>query len=339
MFVEGHLLKKMMWLWVVLCLWIGGCQQFRPVEQVEPLPDLEIVFQTLASESDSGGNSLGFTDADGNVVANLPFPPMRSLPPVYPAWTSDHAMIVFGSLHTPKYLHTVLADGRVFRYDYDYGPLFSTYSRSMPVRDTHQVVFASYDNAGPVDTISMSIHRGDLDTREIVQTYVHLKPTGGKGIGLEVGTNPMHNQLLVYRRSVLEKQEILMLDTATGQETVLVAANVKEFLGFPAFSPDGTSVAYMADDGLYVLSAMAEDTQPRRIIALPNSTARNHRWPPAPSWSPDGQWLVYHRCSEDCSYRFTKIESFSIFKVNVETGEELLLVEGGLNPYWRQTVP
>lgn len=332
-------IKKTLWLWIALCMWVAGCQRFRPLEQVDPLPDLEIVFQTTASENDSGGCSLGFTDADGNVMANLILPPMRSLPPVYPAWTSDQAMIVFGSLHTPKYLHTILADGRIFRYDYDYGKLFSSHSRSVPVRGTHQVVFATYDNAGSIDKLTMSIHRGDLDTREIVQTYVHLEPIGGKGIELEVGTNPMHNQLLVYRRSVLEKQEILILDTTTGQETVLMTAGIKEFLGSPAFSPDGASVAYMADDGLYVLSVPAEDAQPQRIIELPNSTARSQRWPAAPSWSPDGQWLVYHRCSEDCSYRFTGVESFDIFKVNVETGEEVLLVEGGLNPYWRQNAP
>ena len=187
------------------------------------------------------------------------------------------------------------------------GELSNPKPRTVPVRGTHQVVFARYDTGGGVNTIPKSIHRGNLDTREIVQTYVHLEPTGGKGVELEVGTNPMHDQLLVYRRSVLEKQEILILDTVTGQETILVVANVKEYLGSPAFSPDGASVAYMADDGLYVLSVMAEDAQPQRIIELPNSTARNQRWPPAPSWSPDGQWLVYHRCSEDCSYRFTGV--------------------------------
>ncbi len=28
---------------------------------------------------------------------------------------------------------------------------------------------------------------------------------------------------------------------------------------------------------------------------------------------------------------------FNIYKVNIDTGEEILLVEGGLNPYWRLT--
>ncbi len=60
-------------------------------------------------------------------------------------------------------------------------------------------------------------------------------------------------------------------------------------------------------------------------------------WPPIPSWSPDGEWLVYHKCTvpveigASCTYA----EDYAIFIVNVATGEETLLIEGGLNPYWR----
>lgn len=57
------------------------------------------------------------------------------------------------------------------------------------------------------------------------------------------------------------------------------------------------------------------------------------RYLPIVSWSPDGEWLVYHvpneslKASEDGPY-------YSIFKVNVETGEPVKLLDNGLLHYW-----
>jgi Tol biopolymer transport system component len=59
-------------------------------------------------------------------------------------------------------------------------------------------------------------------------------------------------------------------------------------------------------------------------------------WPPKPIWSPDGNWLVYHKCElEDPERECLYLEDYVIYKVNVHTGEEVKIIEGGLNPYWR----
>ena len=112
----------------------------------------------------------------------------------------------------------------------------------------------------------------------------------------------------------------------------------------PAISPDGRLVAYTAGDGIYVVSV--EGGKSRRVVEAcvelrrePDGHIWWDRWPPVPSWSPDGQWLVYHRCMRHCSLECSKIEHYSVFKMNVETREEVLLVEGGLNPYWRLESP
>jgi Tol biopolymer transport system component len=131
--------------------------------------------------------------------------------------------------------------------------------------------------------------------------------------------------------------EIVLLDTETAMETVLVAA--KDRFDTPAISPDGRQVAYTAGDGIYVVSV--EGSEPQRVVETcvvrrqPDGYATWDDWSPAPSWSPDGQWLVYHRCIRSCPEWCEDIEDYSIFKVNVETSAETLLVKGGLNPYWR----
>ncbi|MBN1936423.1 MAG: hypothetical protein JW934_17285, partial [Anaerolineae bacterium] len=47
------------------------------------------------------------------------------------------------------------------------------------------------------------------------------------------------------------------------------------------------------------------------------------------SWSPDGNWVVYSkRVYRDGAYHQ------DIYKLNIDTGEEIKLVENGLNPHW-----
>ena len=65
--------------------------------------------------------------------------------------------------------------------------------------------------------------------------------------------------------------------------------------------------------------------------------SRRDAYPPEASWSPDSRWLVYHRCMLPGQQRCYSEDQYAIFKLNIETGEEWLLVEGGINPYWRLT--
>jgi Tol biopolymer transport system component len=169
----------------------------------------------------------------------------------------------------------------------------------------------------------------DLGRKVVAQTYI----TTTGGIWLNVGSNALHGVNLVYVRGWLVDDkypvvELVLLNTKTRVETVLVTEE-GGYLDTPSISPDGQQVAYTAGDGIYVISP--GKGEPRRVV---ETCSMWDDWPPAPSWSPDSQWLVYHRCTCPCPVQ-TDIGDYSIFKVNVETGEEILLVEEGLNPYWR----
>jgi len=109
----------------------------------------------------------------------------------------------------------------------------------------------------------------------------------------------------------------------------------------PAWSPDGQWIAYTWVDGIHITDPEGNDI--RRIVdyVSPGGAGDplfNDWWPPLPTWSPDGKWLVYHKCilpPAPKTHCGEEIDDYAIFKVNVETGEEIKILDGGLNPYWR----
>ncbi len=103
----------------------------------------------------------------------------------------------------------------------------------------------------------------------------------------------------------------------------------------PTWSPDGEWLAYTGYDGLYV--ARWDGSQKRRVLPCTTQESMEDiwgwegpaiwwKWPPRPDWSPDGKWLIYHR---------REGEGYNIYKLNVATGEEELLIRDGVHPQWR----
>lgn len=120
------------------------------------------------------------------------------------------------------------------------------------------------------------------------------------------------------------QHQIIVVDPSTQDERV-VGKGVA-----PSWSPDGEWLAYTGLDGLYIVRADGtEQQQVLEYCARCQETPSGQEWsdwPPLPEWSPDGKWLVYHR-EENGRY--------AVYKLNLETREEILVVENGLNPDWR----
>jgi hypothetical protein len=124
----------------------------------------------------------------------------------------------------------------------------------------------------------------------------------------------------------------------------------KRFIGegdFPVWSRDGQWLAYTGVDGIYIVQN-SPNAKPRRLVVLesPNPPINSPvysdvpsigYYPPIASWSPDGQWLAYHVYSRTpvASETGEWYKHYSIFKVNVKTGETIKLLDGGHSPFWR----
>ncbi|MCL4527871.1 MAG: hypothetical protein M1282_00465 [Chloroflexi bacterium] len=118
---------------------------------------------------------------------------------------------------------------------------------------------------------------------------------------------------------------------------------------FPAWSRDSQWLAYTGADGIYIIN-IKSNSEAKRVVALQNTdpdkgskyplyledSSPSVYFPPMVSWSPDGQWLVYHLHRAEAGRDSRGDPSFySLFKVNIITGEETKLIDGGLSPYWR----
>lgn len=125
------------------------------------------------------------------------------------------------------------------------------------------------------------------------------------------------------------KYYIKKLDTKTGEEVTLV-----EGIN-PVWSPDGKYIAYIGLDGLYVMEASGSDRlQLVKRFFFDTKTKAGSPWSPTPipRWSPDGEWVIYHRCSTE---KLCSSEDAGIYKIRSRGGTEELLLVGGKYPSWR----
>jgi Tol biopolymer transport system component len=137
----------------------------------------------------------------------------------------------------------------------------------------------------------------DLDTCQQTRMLVDFNQRRGE-YGIYGFSYFPETQELVYGRETAPypsaEYRLIKLNLQTNEQVEL-ADGIN-----PAWSPDGTYIAYVGFDGLYV---MAEDgTQPRQIIKAkffdPNYAGSPSDDTPQLSWSPDGEWLAYHHCVE-----------------------------------------
>ena len=97
----------------------------------------------------------------------------------------------------------------------------------------------------------------------------------------------------------------------------------------PSLSPDEKKIAYVGSNGIYI--ANADGTGKKLLVPISISYELYKGLDPHPFWSPDGTTLIYHKCHNTVCKDVT---DFSIYKVNVNTGDEVKIVDGGLYPVW-----
>ena len=301
--------------------------QCSPKQVVDrPLPDRDIVFQLQEYYTGGLDNRIGFINDDGSGETFLYTDSIQAA--VWPIWTDDGNLLII--THPSQYIEVITKEGYRNKYRDIWAP------ESSYIHGMDQLIVVS-DQDG-----KFVIKRVNLETGEVINIYQvgeFLIDDSIEGIGL--GTNNIHENIIVYSRYYSEDghlldQELRLLNTDTNKKTVLLqfqdTYESVTRIEKPSFSPDGKWIAYTSNDGIYLIRPNGSENQ--RIIE--HTIVNFFEWPPTVSWSPDGKWIVYHRClllnNYDCR---NNVEDSNIYKYDLETGRETLLVEGGLNPYWR----
>ncbi len=322
--------KHNLWLeWCLLVLVVAlleGC-----ITTKTPIPKTDIVFE------DRSPHSFGFINANGTDLEYIDLGISQTIPTM-PIETIDGKYLIFHASMNPDgrgvgYLSTITTEGEKKRYEIFHG------GDSAPVLVPDQIIIATTEGVTIVDSYG-SLHLFDLPTETIVKTYYTTKP----GVILGIGTNVMYDSKLYFARYYFQGYaEIVSLDTETRDEIIIQVEDSTEeeqlnsSLFYPSVSPNGKWVAYSVKHAIYIIDSAGQE-KPKWITdvcmsceQVPETRAGAISWPAAPSWSPDSQWIIYHRCKERCR----STDDYAIFKANIQTGEEIKFLDEGLNPYWR----
>lgn len=283
------------------------------------LPEANIVFQVYPANPGAEG-TLGFVNADGTDRVTMSRATFYGMLPV---WSPDGTQIAYrrspplvafnyygqvAVVGKKRFCLHLAGNGRV-RWMPGGSTVLTAIAKQQKLKEyRYTVVSIDPEKCEIVDEFYTTLTTGFIGTP-------HLSPSG----------------LLAFTRATEGagippeyEYSITVVDLDTKEEWVVGEGVV------PSWSPDGEWLAYTGFDGIYVVRA--DGTESQRVVeycahcqASGTRTTWNE-WPPLPEWSPDGKWLVYHREVQG---------EYAIYKLNLETDEEVLIIEDGLNPDWR----
>jgi hypothetical protein len=308
-------LEFLIYIFLFSFLGLSGCQSVWR----EPIPEGEIVYQGQ-EVSPYPWYRLGFIDANGenNKIIKLN---RRFSKPV---WSADGTIIYGLSMADGVYAgypaYWDLQQGRFVKCSQDL-PAFSQIQGSDNPANPYEVI---------VQDISV-INLMDLSQCVESRTFVDYSFIDANMQGFSYSRS---RQLLLYGL-VENPQEhrtykIICLNLNNGDETRL-AEGIN-----PALSPDGSHLAYIGLDGLYIIDLISDKATSRKLVDQPFfdpwRAGSPYNFVTVPSWSPDGNWLVYHRCD---TLELCTMEEAQIYKINTNGGDEIPLTKGGEYPSWK----
>ena len=298
---------------VIIC----ACEADKETGKFQ-IPKADIIYQAINDQlSDRESNNLlGLVNADGtgNIYIKLKYRPYE------PVLSTEMGGIFF---HVDATEPPDLGGGA--------GPVYflsdlGTY-KTCDSLSTARFIFPLRGTGYLLENDLRSIDLVDMNTCSVVKSLVEI-PTEVPWVKFINSAYPSSSgKRVIFSENYREpsRDVIYIVDVQSG--------DMKEVLegGYNAtFSPDDQKIAYVGDNGIYV--ANVDGAGSKLIVRIDFSSYKNGL-EPAPFWSPNGKTLLYHKCNIAECYS-DDLSHFSIFKVDVNSGIEQKIVDGGLYPVW-----
>ena len=290
--------------------------------QTQGFPDRHIVYQA----NDVDEPMLGFINADGSLAELV----TTDFYAIQPTWSADGKMLLFrqapgdtGYTHSrPGYISIWKDDGTTTKCNWRKWQIGWIAS---PLPDPKQTILL--DNYSRIVLV-------DIDKCKEVSVFVEVEDSDPGELQkiTSFSVSSSLNFILYTQESVNPRGFSMKLWNKESKEVDNIGQGINA-----ALSPNAKLAAYTWFDGIYIISL--NDLSSTHLIdydsRMSGSNSLFENVPPAPQWSPDGKWLIYHLCLVPKSKGMcAQIEDYSIYKLDIANGQEIKLVDGGIYPAW-----
>ena len=319
-------ISKLIHLLLILPVFLVSCEKEMQQPLPDGIPDKDIVFipEKHPSYANADINTLGFINADGTGREEYSFVFAGGAKSMFgktiytryadsPNWSSSGDALAFGIRNTAPNIRLINSQGYMYGKNCDQTGDSTTFDRNgyiTKVLGGFDSVFDQYQHL--IDENHIVIAHFDLENCAVISVSTLDIPSDNV-FGLSDET--LSGQFTIsYYGAETEIRQFLLYEPTKEDYQV--------FSGFfPELNKNGTLLAYYSSEGMLIIKNL-ETGVSKRILEITSDILSLAYDMSAPSWSPDGEWLVYSTVDGD------------IYKVNVETSEKIYLTHGW-SPDWR----
>lgn len=307
-------MKKILFLslafcWVLSACTLGQTHKFVPPQQ-------EIVYQAIQSGSggeDRDATVVGFINKDGsnNTLVDVGF---RAGQPVYSREMQGLLFHVgktnpvdIGPYDTNGDVNFLTPEGK-FRKCKANATWFIS-----PTTDPNIVFVHDREELQLLDIKSCSIVKTFLEKNDLIGAA--LLSESEKYIIFYYGDTYPNLDTNIF---------VIPVDSAVPQKVIGTALN-------GSISPDDEKIAFVRKNGIYISNL--DGSEQTKLVSLNYSESVHEEVSlfPFPQWSPDGRYLIYHKCQNTECYH---LRDFSMYIFDLETMVETKIADNGLFPTW-----